>query len=291
MDNISLAELPTEQVVCIRKFIDQKKQQDEYLPYCANPILREDIFALLDQCCTVVYFPVDDQTNNGFHVRYPEGDIVYINTNQTKEKQIFTAAHELGHIWGLEDYIQEQLGVSLDHEQREQVVNRFAAELMMPDELCRTFVKRTVSGLPHDKHAMLVRDLLRLAAAIMNEFFVPYKAVVLRMHEISFIPQQTARLLLGETPDLSIKTIDLFLRALSKSEGYSRLFQKDCRKWIDGLKELLDKAQEQDLFPAGRIESLRTQFGLNVPEPDGGLSNSAPLTGEKEGQNGSTGSN
>ena len=109
VDNISLAQLPTEQVACIRNFIDQKKQEDKYLPYCANPILREDIFVLLDQCCTVVYFPVDDQTNNGFHVRYPEGDIVYINTNQTKEKQIFTAAHELGHIWGLEDYIQEQI--------------------------------------------------------------------------------------------------------------------------------------------------------------------------------------
>lgn len=288
MDMCQLTKLPKDQVDCIIRFIKEKRESPELEETYVNPLLREDILTLLDSYCTVIYYPVPEpeQGNNGFHVQYPTDrgsrNFVYINTNQTKEKQIFTAAHELGHIWRLEQYIQQELGIALTHDQEENVMNRFAAELLMPMERCIPFILRTRESLPHEKDTMRVVDILHLAAAIMNEYFVPYKSVVRRLFELNFLPEDSALLLLGRREELSMEAIRECLKGIARAEGYSRLFQEpDKRKWIEGLKELLDQAEERGGFPAARIEAVRKRFDLNAAVPDAALSNPIPLEEEK----------
>ena len=292
MDHIILERLPDEQVNCIRDFMEEKRRDPKFQGTCVNPILREDILDLLDQYCTVVFYPVADEGNNGFHVRYPEGDIVYINTDQAKEKQIFTAAHELCHIWELEKYVQAKLGLTLDHHQQEQVINRGAAELLMPRQQCLPFIRRRLQELPHKADTMKVTDLLRLCASVMNEYFVPYKSVVLRLYELGFMPKESAQLLLGERPEVvRFQVIEAFLKNVAHEEGYGRLFQRpDRRKRIDGLAELLDKAEADGSMPSRRIAAIRDRFDLNVQPPDRALSELISVEREKgEGQDAQTG--
>lgn len=286
MDTIQLVKMPREWVDYIVRFIKAKRESPELKERYINQLLREDILALLDRYCTVVYYPIDDKKNNGFHVSYPDGeqsiDIVYINTNQTKEKQIFTAAHELGHIWKLDRHIQEALGIQLSYDQQEQVMNRFAAELLMPSGPCAAFVSRRNREFLLENGTMKAVDLLRTIVAVMNEYFVPYKAVVLRLFELNILPDESAKILLEGNDDLPFDAVQQFVENTAKEEGYSRLFQVDKRKWIEGLKELLDEADQGGGIAEYRIECIRKRFGLDLPDSGAALQNLVPIEKEEE---------
>ena len=77
-----------------------------------NAAIKEGIFGMLESSCTVLYYSIDD-VNCGFHVKKIVGDrledFVYINTNKAVEIQIFTAAHELGHIWQVAEKVYEKI--------------------------------------------------------------------------------------------------------------------------------------------------------------------------------------
>ena len=67
-----------------------------------------------------------------------ENTFVYINTAQTIEKQVFTAAHELGHIWGIDELISSSSTTMSSFDGKEKITNRFAAELLMPEQIFHT---------------------------------------------------------------------------------------------------------------------------------------------------------
>ena len=96
--------LPNQVETCIQQLIKQKFQEENLQSIFPNRLLREDVLDLLDRYCTVVYYPLENEENNGFRVKdipFANGschDFVFINTAQTLEKHVFTAAHELGHI-------------------------------------------------------------------------------------------------------------------------------------------------------------------------------------------------
>lgn len=77
-----------------------------------------------------------DKVING----HPE-TIVYINYAKNKEKQNFCAAHELGHLHELDKQLEDLFPDDVfTHSNIEDVMNRFAAELMMP---ARDFERRS----------------------------------------------------------------------------------------------------------------------------------------------------
>lgn len=286
MDTIQLEKMPQKWVDYIVRFIKMKRESPELKELYINQLLREDILTLLDKYCTVVYYPIEDEKNNGFHVSYPDGDksvdIVYINTNQTKEKQIFTAAHELGHIWELDRHIQEEFKIQLSYDQQEQVMNRFAAELLMPAGPCAAFVSRRNRPFLLENGKIKAVDLLRTIVAVMNEYFVPYKAVVLRLFELNILPEESTAVLLEGNDDLPFDAVQQFVENTAKEEGYSRLFQVDQRRWIEGLKELLDEADRRGGISENRTRAIRERFGLDLPGSDAALQNLVPIEREEE---------
>lgn len=263
----------------IRSFIEEKKK--DISDACLNyPIIRDDIFSLFDEDkCIVIYYPLVDRDNNGFNVSYRYNgktiDFVYINTAQYKEKQIFTAAHELGHIWKVESWIKEKTHKEIDYELGERIVNRFAAELLMPENEFSSCTAREM------KQVKTFGDLIQAVTALMNEFFTSYKSVVYRLYELRMISGKTGTVLFGKTERLPMNKIEEVSIRTAQEKGYSRLYQKDDYYYIDGLKDLLDEAKEKEAFSESWIDTFYEKFGLKSTKQDGALEE--PLPDEENG--------
>lgn len=271
MEKFEAAKLPESIVTTLLEFKDNKLDELKKEGLFLNTVLREDILPLLDRYCTVVYYPIEDCENNGFHKTYlvngEKKHFVYINTNQTREKQIFTAAHELGHVWKLDDYFNEILNEEYSFELGERIMNRFAAELLMPKELFLSFLKNQITKAGN-KESVTVGEMVQIITAIMNEFFAPYKAVLYRLYELDCIPEDAARLLWGEFPYVTRDAIEDYSKKYALEQGYNRLYQPDGRKLIDHLKNNLEKARRSGKLPDEWILEFYHRFELDPEEPD-----------------------
>ena len=266
MKKNNVRKLPKNQEIAILSFIKEKNLEEKGF---FNKILRDDIFHLLEsQDCIVLYYPQENEENNGFHVNHPfRGKLkkfVYINTAQLKETQIFAAAHELGHIWGVVEYMKEK-GFSSENieDWDEWIINRFAAELLMPVNEFHQVCKRELDIVEEQyKHnQMPMKYAISVITAIMNEFFTPYKSVVHRFYELGVISNETAFMLLDEYDSGLLRD---YSEKIAKEQGYSRLFQPaDKLKHIDGLKEFLDKAKETDAMPEKWLFSMYKLFDFD----------------------------
>lgn len=245
-----------------------------------NVILRSDVLQILDLECIVVYYPLENERNHGFHISGMEGrdgekfTFVYINTSQTIEKQVFTAAHELGHTWHIEEYISEKRKEQFDEHYKERIVNRFAAELLMPEEEFREQYKQASIKYSDKKHRITFTKFLKMVASLMQFFLVPMKAVMARMAELHFISVDTVNRFIsdgdGNLSDIVKKSMDRIFR----EEGYTDLYQPTNKKYIEGLAELLEEAEEQETVTPEKIRNVRARFDLEnetmdkLPEQD-----------------------
>lgn len=265
--------LPEKSIRVIKNLILSRFEQDNLKASFPNPLLREDVLALLDQYCTVVYFPLEDEENNGFHIKIPdaygkERHFVYINTAQTIEKQAFTAAHELGHIWKVDQLVAEQCGLSLDEELGEQIINRFAAELLIPEEWFRQLYVQEYQKWQTADRRIVIRDMLKVIVTLMDQFFAPFKSIVYRCWELHYIDESTRNLLLGETHTLLKETIDTVVQEIIRDNGYTQFQTPTRKKSINGLAELLNRAEMQGDVSQDKIDHLRSLFDLRPPVTD-----------------------
>jgi len=266
--------LDAESVKFIQDFISSKFNEDNLRESFPNPLLREDVLALLEQYCTVVFFPLERERNNGFHIKVParcgkDRHFVYINTAQTIEKQAFTAAHELGHIWKVDQLVAEQCGfpLPLNEALSEQIINRFAAELLIPEGLFHRAYAREYRKLARPDNQITVRDMLKVVVALMDQFFAPSKSIIYRCWELKYIDTQARELLLGKTL-LPKKAINEAIQATIRDNGYVQFETPTLKRSIDGLAEQLNRAEAQECVSADKIKHLRDLFGLKPPVAD-----------------------
>ena len=252
----------------IISFINQKFEQDNLSVLFHNPLLREEMLDLLDRYCTVVYYPIDDEGNNGFRLKqmpFADGslhDFVFINTAQTLEKQVFTAAHELGHIWNVDEDVIQKHKLDDNVNMREHIINRFAAALLMPAEQFRVsasagFEEYVEAG----SKSITYVNLLRLIVGMMNQFFAPMKAVVLRLVELDFLREDVAKALFEDEK----KDEDVFAKRIHElciESGYTNLLNPNRKKYIEGLAQKLEKAERGNLVSPNKIKVMREKFGL-----------------------------
>ena len=136
-----------------------------------NEIIRDDVFSILQDCnCTVLYYPLEDENIDGCHIEKPVNgkleQFVFINSHNKRERQAFSAAHELGHIWKVDDRLRKKYP---DREiDTEMVVNRFAAELLMPEKLFREAITKQLDKLKYQGPTMEMSTMLKLVAHLMN---------------------------------------------------------------------------------------------------------------------------
>ncbi len=268
--------LPFEIEETIRNFIKMKFEQDNLSVLFQNPLLREEVLDLLDRYCTVVYYPVDDRGNNGFRLKkmpFADGtyqDFVFINTAQTLEKQVFTAAHELGHIWNVDEAVIKEHDLEDSTDIREHIINRFAAILLMPDDKFGISVQAGLNEYGEQgKNTITYVNLLRMIVGLMNQFFAPMKAVVLRLIELKFFKDDVAKVLFGYD-DIPAEAFIDRIHELCIEYGYINLLNPTRKKYIEGLAHKLDIAERKNLVSPNKIRVMREKFGL-LPTSSGAL--------------------
>lgn len=277
LDNI--IDLPTEKVKELNDIIEHERTELKKKNLYINRIPREDIFNILDDYCTVVFYPLPDgESNDGFHVTMPvdyndygEEHFVFLNTAKPKEKQIFAAAHELGHIWVEEEtFWDDTLEQVLTREKKENVdavMNRFAAELLMPGEIFQRSANALFQRFDTGDHKISYIDLFRAVASLMDEFCVPAQAVICRFYEVQLLGKNVCQeLLTGPTDQkLSIDYSDLFgemVKQCVREGGYTDLLKSSEKRGIRDFPEVLNEVEQKGLFSEQTIAQLREVLDL-----------------------------
>ena len=264
-----MIELLNEQFVEVIKEIIKNKRDEESLKVdFPNPVLRQDVLSLLDNNCTVIYYPLEQEVNNGFHTDIPGLNgvlehFVFINTAQTIEKQVFTAAHELGHAWNVDEEVSRICGLTFDGDLSERIINRFAAELLMPDDYFASLANRELNkhSLDNNNKTIEINEFLIVVANLMNYFYAPAKAIVFRFAELGIISCANAALVHKEIEnDASI--LAQRLRDIIRENNWTQFLEPTNKKWIEGLPDLLDRAEKSTAVAHSKIKRIRELFEL-----------------------------
>lgn len=262
MEPMGTEKLPNDAVKLIQEYIAQKVERN-----IVNPIIRDDVFSLLQmqKDCIVLYYPYpqdskDDNDFAGCHVeRTVSGrtvSCVFINTNNPRERQAFAAAHELGHILKVDQIIKQQVPSLQNDKFTEVIVNRFVAELLMPEELFRNAFHTIRLHINKQSNRIEVGKLLRLIVYLMDYFFVPFKAVVIRFNELNLMDAAFNKKVLDYRDSQVVKKI---MKTRSGRLGF-----KDRAKSIRGLSSLLRKAKENGTITEKKYCEICTQFDIDM---------------------------
>lgn len=227
-----------------------------------NIIIRDDVFQTLEKVSIVVYYPLEDKHIDGFHIKRTikgeEKEFVYINTAHPVEKQIFCAAHELGHIYRIDEVVERSLGdYSFSTEDKESVINRFAAELLIPEEVFKDKFNTRRKEVQRDENIIMLSDLLGIIIDFMNYFFVPYKAVIKRLYEVCGISSKNLKIL--EELDKEGSTI---IKECINAGQYTRLNKPNKIKAIENLKEYLDQAEKKGIISSHKLNAIKADFEI-----------------------------
>jgi Zn-dependent peptidase ImmA (M78 family) len=228
-----------------------------------NHIIKDDIFRILEKYCIVVYYPIADETKSrGFHIkRYLNGelkDFVYINTAKSTSEQVFAAAHELGHVWRVADKVWKMLDTDeeLTGEIEEEIVGRFAAELLMPK---KEFVLAFATHLREFGYNSTIRfeELIRVMVLQMSDFMVPYEAVRRRMIETGIFNDEAGKLLSADTHPEINEVVHAYLNDVNTA-----LEESTDKKTIPGLRDLITKAECDDAVSEYLLNKIKKDFSI-----------------------------
>ena len=227
--------------------------------------MGQRVFDIVKQKAILVFYPIEDRNeeNNAFSLfDLPAADgtginFVYINTNKTIEKQIYAAAHELGHLLFVDKYVKEEFP---DIEE-DLIVNRFAAEILMPSEQFKRIVMTSFAEKADD-HVITWRVLFYAIIEAMEYFLVPYEAAAIRLLETDVLPLNEVDFLISGDAEFERERIDKIIEHLIGERMESKLLRIDRKREIEGLEHLLNKAEEKKPFLSKKILRLRKEFNL-----------------------------
>ncbi len=228
-----------------------------------NMIIKDDIFGILEKHCMVIYYPMEDENNCGFHtkrfVKDKLEDFVYINTAKNITEQVFAAAHELGHVWGVATQIWEQAEEEgkLESKIEERIINRFAAELLMPEKEFRKTFQAHMEKLALKPDKVRLADLIRVMVFQMNDYMVPYESVRRRMLETKIISHELGDFLLNNK-DVILPLVNAFAK-----DQNTMLDKVTAKKTIPGLRKLLETAERSGELSVYTINKIKKDFDMD----------------------------
>lgn len=250
----NIVALPDTVVNSISDFIKEKR-------IISDPLIKDSIFSLLEEQCTVLYYPQDDEENDGFHVqRIIKNNLehfVYINTHKAIEKQVFTAAHELGHIMQLAEYLTAHCK-DYSEKYEENCMNRFAADILMPKDIFLARVRENYKHYSTENNSITKDNLLKFSIYLMDYFLVPFKAVLIRLFEIEFLQKNVAEEILNDQKIL--EEIGIYIKNL----GYKRLGIRTEKKSIKDFPELLNEVQKKNIFSQDKLDLIRQKMDIQI---------------------------
>ena len=197
-------------------------QADVFREKCK--ISRYGIIDLFKECERMGYkllrYPLGEDADLGFSMKRDDDIIIFINTSARLSREIFTLAHEIGHIFlhlsGEQSFIDNSSTISWRSEdEKEQEANYFAACLLMPADEVERFIDLELPDF--EQTGLTGMDIARM----MSEFNVSYDVVLNRLESLGKIDiNQKTRLETERTE----KRVGNLLRSIG---GNSRLNTAD----------------------------------------------------------------
>ena len=227
-----------------------------------NTAIRDNIFGILEDKCTVIYYPLENEKNRGFHIKRivkdKLEDFVYINTSKPIAEQIFTAAHEFGHIFEVAKKVWERMGYdgTPTKDEEEEITNRFAAELLMPTEAFRKAFFSHMKEVGIKSGQVKVDELVRVLVMQMNVFMVPYESVRKRLVETKLMQPSAEEFLISKESELLH-----FVAILTKDQN-TYLENGTSIKTISGVRLLIEDAEKQDSIDSYLIKKLKKDLDI-----------------------------
>ena len=203
MNPIMLNEVQVDE---IRKLAGDERR---FLGFVGETPIANDIFTILDRLdIMLLEYPIESEGDRpafSAAIMYSEeGDkkltFIGLNTADFYDKQIFAIAHELYHY-----YTKSGSHLSRPEDEESSLIeikaNRFAAEFLLPETVLESIVldEFKTSSLEKIQHKTLLRFIARLHCT----WWLPYRSLVKRMHEIGAISaEQYAELYSVDERDL-----------------------------------------------------------------------------------------
>lgn len=253
--------MKSEIVVKIKEFIKDKKQEEEI----RNEVIRDDVFSILERDCKVLYYSLDD-TIEGCHILKPvNGEMeqfVFINTDKVVQEQVWTAAHELGHVWQVDRFVKDSDETC--EEDIEVIVGRFAAEFLMPDRIFIEEVRRKLIEYEFQGETISQHMMVELVTYLMNFFCTPYKSVIRRFVETGFVKEEYENKYL----ECFEENIQLYQK-LIKENQYTRLEEVKEVYSISNLQKDLEILEKRGVLRDKYVKRVRELFHINESETIG----------------------
>lgn len=163
-----------------------------------NAPVGERLFELLEAVGVPTYRArLEDPRVSGLLVNHPEaGPVIFVNASQYRWRQVFTAAHEFGHLLFHRSHqpvacrIFDGAGDDEDVS-GEQFVNAFASEFLMPED----GIKRYLLEVGAESGRLEAEQVVRL----QRHFGVSFQAMVYRLLRLRLITDGDVRKLTTET--------------------------------------------------------------------------------------------
>jgi len=219
-----------------------------------------DLFNILEQRgMKVVLRSLPNSKVWGFSITSKEfGHAIFVNTQSTRERQLFTLAHELGHTVMDRDHTATVLTEkkSKDDDAREQEIlaevraNSFAAAFLMPElEVKAAMLKLGVSEGAQEELSTATIDYLR------KQFGVSYKAMLWRLVNLKVISKKEREKFQPNAVDEVVPATDTLP---SLPERYKALAVEAYRRAKISIGKLADLLRI-DIYEARKLVK---QFGI-----------------------------
>ncbi|WP_026506790.1 ImmA/IrrE family metallo-endopeptidase [Butyrivibrio sp. MC2013] len=146
-----------------------------------------DLFKECERCgYKLVRYPMGDSADLGFALKKDNDIIVYTNSSSRLSREIFTLAHEIGHVVlhlnDVKSFIDDSMTIAdRSDDEREREANYFAACLLMPVDEIDKFIDLELPDF--EKNSISAMDIARM----MSEFNVSYEMVLNRLESLSLI--------------------------------------------------------------------------------------------------------
>lgn len=244
-------ELSEEEIRDIKSQVQKLKSEYNTI----NPIIRDQVFSILESKCVVLYFPIQDEIANACYIprhNYDGSEIkfVFIDTSKPLEKQVFAAAHELAHILKVSDSQGETLSDADLNDKQETIANRFAAELLINEDVFRKYMKENLSK------TFLIDTIIKL----MDIFLVPYKSIVYRFEEIFNMDSEAINQLI-EFDDKNHDLILLRQQTLSLCTNNNII---SGTKKFGNFIEIVKKLYEKNMITQSKYKYYLSLFEVNI---------------------------
>lgn len=237
-------------------------KSDDFREKCK--VSRYGIFDLFKECERIGYkvlrYPLGEEADLGFTLKKDKDIIIYTNTSSRLAREIFTLAHEIGHVAlhmdEISSFIDDAMTISgRSSDEKEREANYFAACLLMPADEVEKFLDLEIDNFTGN--GLSAMDIAR----IMSEFSVSFETALNRLENLGKIDSAQRIMLDSEKNQTRVGNL------LKSVGGNSRL--NEASKEIGIPHEYIDYViynYNHKAIPRGTLEKALACYHLTIED-------------------------